>query len=1129
MLEKDMYDSWKNRMELYMRNRQHGQMIFESVQNGPLIWPTIEENGVSRLRKYSELTPAESIQADWDVKQLTSFFKVYLQRSMHWKESVNFNQQPQQYEFPQLDSGLTVLVFKKGDDPIDAINHMMSFFSAVVTSRYPTTTNQLRNSSNPRQQATVNDGRVIVQPVQRTQEKDLVITALKDELRKLKGKDLADNTVTKHTIAPEMLKVDVEPLAPRLLNNRTVHSDYLRLTSEQAVILREVMEQRKSQNPLNNSQDHACKYTIRIQKLLILIKQTCHNINNSSEKLVAVTPKNKDKRVRFTEPVTSSENTNTKIASSSNLVSNKPALSSTGVKPSTSASGSQASCNTKKNKIQRPPSGTAIVKHSKLNVNSELICVKCNGCMLSDNHDLCVLNVINDVNLVLNLNLLRKIQREKSGNQLARITTSAEVPLRKPTAQETDTPKPVVTLVYSRKPKKLKTSVLISKPKIIKSISANNKEPSKSWGSIVSNVLPSSLNEFRLSKLFSGTIKFGDDHVAKIIGYGDYQNGNFMILRVYYVEGLGHNLFSIGQLCNLNLEVAFCQHTCFIRNLKGDDLLTGSRGNNLYTLSLGDMMASSPICLLSKVAKTKSWLWHRRLSHLNFSTINHLARRGLVRGLPKLKFEKDHLCSACAMGKSKKKPYIAKSEDTNQEKLYLLHMDLCGPIRVTSVNGKKCILVIVDDHSWFTWTLVRRIRTDNETKFVNQTLREYYEKVDFDELAAMASKHSSLETVLHEMTPVTICLELVPNLPPSTPPEVIALINDVVALEPAESTSSPSSTTVNQDAPSASNSQTSAETQSLVISNDVEEENHDLDVAHMNNDLFFGIPILENDSESSFSDVIPSVVHTSAPNSENVNKWTKDHPLDTIIGELEGPVMDIKEKDKIEAKIGQNQAGNGKRAKVMDIKEKEKIEAKTGQNPARNGKRGKIDYLFDEFAGELILLKSIPSGTDETDCNPKEEIRLIMILLYDNSSPRPPKEFISKNSDAAIESFSSSPIPIEDKLLSNDSFSLPKNEPFHFDILSSPRPLAKPPDDDEIKPNSEILTVKVVGDISEHDVPMPRLLPTQPTLASNKEKSLHLLSYQGFKAFRLTLKIPMIIYGGNTPILEVLFLHLYPP
>nr|GEV01057.1 integrase, catalytic region, zinc finger, CCHC-type, peptidase aspartic, catalytic [Tanacetum cinerariifolium] len=127
----------------------------------------------------------------------------------------------------------------------------------------------------------------------------------------------------------------------------------------------------------------------------------------------------------------------------------------------------------------------------------------------------------------------------------------------------------------------------------------------------------------------------------------------------------------------------------------GVDLLTGSRGNNLYTLSLGDMMASSPISLLSKASKTKSWLWHHRLSHLNFGAINHLARQGLVRGLPKLKFEKDHLCSACVMGKSKKKSHKPKSEDTNQEKLYLLHMDICEPMRVKSINGKKYILVIV--------------------------------------------------------------------------------------------------------------------------------------------------------------------------------------------------------------------------------------------------------------------------------------------------------------------------------------------------------------------------------------------------------------------------------------------------
>nr|GEX14782.1 Gag-Pol polyprotein [Tanacetum cinerariifolium] len=116
--------------------------------------------------------------------------------------------------------------------------------------------------------------------------------------------------------------------------------------------------------------------------------------------------------------------------------------------------------------------------------------------------------------------------------------------------------------------------------------------------------------------------------------------------------------------------------------------------------------------LASFASKTKSWLWHCRLSHLNFDAINHLARQGLVRGLPKLKFEKDHLCSVCAMGKSKKKSHEPKSEDTNQEKLYLLHMDLCWPMRVESVNGKKYILVIIDDYSRFTW--VKCLRSKDE-------------------------------------------------------------------------------------------------------------------------------------------------------------------------------------------------------------------------------------------------------------------------------------------------------------------------------------------------------------------------------------------------------------------------------
>ncbi|GJR72585.1 integrase, catalytic region, zinc finger, CCHC-type containing protein [Tanacetum coccineum] len=170
-----------------MMNRQHGRMILESVENGPLIWPTVEENGVTSPKKYSELSAMEAIQADCDIK-VTYFIlqglppEVYALVSNHkiakelWeriqllmqgtsltKQEIEFNQQS---KFSQPDSGLIVPVFQKGDDPIDAINHMMSFLTAVVTSRYPTTNNQLRNSSNPRQQSTINNGRVTLQPIQ---------------------------------------------------------------------------------------------------------------------------------------------------------------------------------------------------------------------------------------------------------------------------------------------------------------------------------------------------------------------------------------------------------------------------------------------------------------------------------------------------------------------------------------------------------------------------------------------------------------------------------------------------------------------------------------------------------------------------------------------------------------------------------------------------------------------------------------------------------------------------------------------------------------------------------------------------------------------------------------------------
>nr|GEY72305.1 putative ribonuclease H-like domain-containing protein [Tanacetum cinerariifolium] len=651
-------------------------------------------------------------------------------------------------------------------------------------------------------------------------EKVLVITALKEQLNKLKGKAVLTEAISLNPIDPELLKVDVAPLVPKLRKNRIAHTNYTRHTQEEAATLREIVKSERLLSPLNTSLDYA-------------------------------------------------------------------------------------------------------------------------------------------------------------------------LPPRKPIPIVNSTDKSVVTLVYTRKTKAANKKV----PK--------NIEPNNSWGSSSSNV------SFSLIACRSFLARLNLEMIMWR-RYGDYQIGNVTISWVYYVEGLGHNLFSIGQFCDSDLEVAFRQHTCFIRNLDGVDLLTGSRGNNLYTMSLQDMMTSSPICILSKASKTKSWLWHRRLSHLNLGAINHLARQGLVRGLPKLKFKKDHLCSACAMGKSTKKIHKPKSEDTNQEKLYLLHMDLCGSIRLESVNEKKYILVRLK-------VPVRHIRTENGTEFFNQMLRDYYEEVgisqetsvvrspqqngvvkrrnrtlieaartmliyaqaplflwaeavatacfiqnrklqpkadieifigyaptmkafriynrrtrkivetihvDFDELTAMASEQRSSGPTLNKMTHGTISLGLVRTSSPSTSyvpplrndwdllfqpmfdeilnsppsvvnqaPKVIALIAEVIPPVHSDSTGSPSSTMVDQDAPSSSKTHTTTEIQSSAIPQDVGDDNLDMEVAHMGNDPLFGVPIPEVTSAQSSSTASPqSIVQTNHPMPHHNNKWTKDHPLNNIIGQLSRPV-----------------------------------------------------------------------------------------------------------------------------------------------------------------------------------------------------------------------------------------------
>nr|GEW47373.1 retrovirus-related Pol polyprotein from transposon TNT 1-94 [Tanacetum cinerariifolium] len=1276
MLEKDMYDSWKSIMELYMLNRQHNRMILKSVEQVPLLWPTVEEDGVTRLKKYSKLSAAEAIQADCDVKATNIILQgpppeVYALVNTHkvknnkekdkikakteqnqeqtrsvekskvkpdkgeatkpkkpkemkieglnvtvalqpvvkfepilvdkkalevlmggldllnYKQvndtssTVNHNAYMASTSAPQIDyapmvqhssecsppeTKLVVLVFQKGDDPIDAINHMMSFLTAVVTSRYPATNNQLRTSSNPRQQATINNGRVTIQPIQgsvpnprgskmqndpetaessshqnvvttsasyqaddldayesdydeinsakialmanlshygsdnlaenstlpalqddlilsvikqlktqvvnytkinqdnkqvnelltaelesmvnsclkklkfhlasfdmvvkeRTiaiaitegmwgfehtkacfrddiipfvkslkelftsfdqclidevtevqnvfkkmelaveqhceeknkfqnkmenvlqendrlltqslsvelmnvvvhdnrntlsspesaptfaelfkindlkaqaqakdtvilklkekirslngdvndrkvkreveeietlnikldhkvtklvaknehlkqtykqlyesikssrvqskeqcddlinkvnlksaevfdlnaslQEKVLVITALKEQLNKLKGKAVLTEAVSLNPIDHELLKVDVPPLVPKVRKNMTAHTDYIRHTQEEVATLREIVESERLLSPLNTSLDYACKYTRRIQELLMILQQTCPCLTDLGTKLVAVTPKNKTKQIRLTEQITKSGKTTVTTSPSANIDSNTPVLSSTGVTLVSSASGSMSQDNTKKNRIRRTQ---------------------------------------------------RKAKKNKIEDHLRNVKSS----LNKKSVVDLKATSSIINYV-SNVNFDLKCAFVLSKSSLVLGLRLLKAYDRRS------------LSARQFCTEFLGTVKFGNDHVANIMGYGDYLIGNVTIFRVYYVEGLGHNLFSVGRFYDSDLEVAFRQHTCFIRNLDGVDLLTGSRGNNLYTLSLQDMTASSPICLLSKVSKTKSWLWH-----------------------------------PCAMGKSTKKKHKPKSKDTNQEKLYLLHMDLYGPMRVESVTEKKYILVIVDDYSRFTW--VKFLRSKDETpdfiiKFLKMIQAEAmatacftknrsiirlrhgktpYELLHsklpdlsffhvFGALCYPTNDSENLGPALNEMIPGTISSGLVRTSSPSTSyvppsrndwdllfqpifdellnpppsvvnqaPKVIASIAEMIPPVHAVLTSSPSSTPVDQDAPSSSKTHTTTEIQSSFIPQDVGDDNLDMEVAHMGNDLLFGVPI----------------------------------------------------------------------------------------------------------------------------------------------------------------------------------------------------------------------------------------------------------------------------------------------
>nr|GEV15148.1 hypothetical protein [Tanacetum cinerariifolium] len=205
-------------------------------------------------------------------------------------------------------------------------------------------------------------------------------------------------------------------------------------------------------------------------------------------------------------------------------------------------------------------------------------------------------------------------------------------------------------------------------------------------------------------------------------GCTKHMTGNLKLLCNFVKKfmGLNHNLFLVGQFCDADLEVAFRKSTCFVRDLQGNDLLTDNHRSDLYTISLQESTSSTPLCLMAKASPTQAWLWHQRLSHLNFDYINLLSKKDIVIGLPKLKFGKDQLCSSCELSKAKRSSFKSKAVPSLKGRLNVLHMDLCGPMRVARINGKKYILKSLSP--------VIIVRTDKGTEFLNKKLNAFFKE-----------------------------------------------------------------------------------------------------------------------------------------------------------------------------------------------------------------------------------------------------------------------------------------------------------------------------------------------------------------------------------------------------------------
>ncbi|GJX60983.1 hypothetical protein Tco_0293883 [Tanacetum coccineum] len=549
--------------ELVQGELLQGELIQGELDQGELIQGEIVQGELLQGELIQgELVQGELIQGELIQGELVQGELIQgelIQGELLQGELIQVNQQTHLAEFPQIDSGLAVPMFKQRDDPIDAINKMMSFLSTVVTSHFSTTNNQLRNSSNPRQQATIHDGRVTVQPVQGRQSQNKgcenVLTAKgkviwQDNTQSQRGKGmLHDPKVAEGPVL--ILQDGYYPQCRFSLDDLDAYdSDCDDFSTSKAVLMANLSTDQMSTDQMTSLTATSVwnlKLSLKMESYRLLksfskLEQHCISLELAMQLNNKFFQKN-DTSVNQTAPIFDH------LFKLNNLKAELQAKDTT-IKI------------LKANIKQQAAILREIVEQAKsLNPSDSASYSACK-----------YVKLIQEL-----LGYVRDTWPDIHKPRVSRSTKSSR-------SKSTD----------NKKNDRILLDLQVVVQIVLWYLDSGCSKHMTGDRSQLTNFFHK----------FLGTVKFGNDQIAKIMGYGDYRIGNITILRVYYVEGLGHNLFSVGQFCDSDLEVAFRKHTCFVRNLEGVDLLSGSRETNLSTLSIRDMMASSLICLLSKASKT---------------------------------------------------------------------------------------------------------------------------------------------------------------------------------------------------------------------------------------------------------------------------------------------------------------------------------------------------------------------------------------------------------------------------------------------------------------------------------------------------------------------------------------------